>query len=66
VDILNDAVEDGELWQFLKLDRTKAIRYRELDNGKYEIIEEKVKATETNTGGGKYRRKFFANQNAIQ
>ena len=59
MDILNDAVEDGELWQFLKLDRTKAIRYRELDNGKYEIIEEKVKATETNTGGGQISPKVF-------
>ena len=38
--MLNDAVEDGNLWQFLRLDRHQAIRYRELSNGKYEIIEE--------------------------
>jgi len=39
VDCLNDAVEDGNLWQFLRLDRQRAIRYRELSDGKYEIIE---------------------------
>ena len=39
--MLNDAVEDGELWQFLRLDRKQAVRYRELADGKYEIIEER-------------------------
>jgi len=39
VSMLNDAVEDGELWKFLRLDRKQAVRYRELADGKYEIIE---------------------------
>ena len=38
VDSLNEAVELGEMWQFLRLDRYRAIRYRELPNGQYEIL----------------------------
>jgi len=36
---LNFAVEEGELWQFLKLNRKTAVRYRENPDGSYEILE---------------------------
>merc|ERR1712228_11642 len=49
VSMLNDAVEDGNLWQFLRLDRHHAVRYRELSNGKYEIIEPNYSNTESVT-----------------
>ena len=40
---MNFAVEEGELWQFLKLNRKTAVRYRENPDGSYEILEEYFK-----------------------
>ena len=40
---MNFAVEEGELWQFLKLNRKTAVRYRENPDGSYEILEENFK-----------------------
>ena len=40
---MNYAVEEGELWQFLKLNRKTAVRYRENPDGSYEILEENFK-----------------------
>ncbi|CAG5097172.1 Oidioi.mRNA.OKI2018_I69.XSR.g14964.t2.cds [Oikopleura dioica] len=39
VEALNEAVEDGNLWGFLRLDRQRAVRYREIGGGKYEIVD---------------------------
>ena len=42
---MNFAVEEGELWQFLKLNRKTAVRYRENPDGSYEILEENFQIT---------------------
>ena len=36
---MNFLIEEGELWQFLKLNRKTAVRYKELPDGGYEILE---------------------------
>lgn len=39
VNKLNESVEIGEMWKFLRLNRKTAVRYRELPDGGYEILE---------------------------